>query len=173
MPEAFEELAVREIDGLYHGALFLAAGDEAEAQDLLLEVMAGSFETYRAGGGRDGDPARWLEGRLARLFLGEGADDHGKLVAPGPREELFGPEARERLDGLRSRDLYRGARGVPERARAVLFLVLLRRWSYREAAKALEMRLEELKELLRYRHAFVAAILGNRPGGRLGSRTAT
>ena len=69
MLETFEEFAGRHIDGLYHGALFLHAGDEPLAEDLVLWTLTGAFQAFRHF--EEGSPPEhWLEGRLIGVFLG-------------------------------------------------------------------------------------------------------
>jgi len=55
--------------------------------------------------------------------------------------------------------LYKAARRVPPRARAALWLVLLRRWKYLEASRVIETDLDDLKDLLGYRHLLLTAVL--------------
>ena len=66
------------------------------------------------------------------------------------------------------------AAAVPWPARAALWLVLLRRWSYADAAGLMEVDREMLKTLLRYRDTLMGAILGggkSRSGARWTSGT--
>ena len=68
MHRTFEELAGQEIDGLYHGALFLKAGEEAAAEDLVLWTLTGAFQSFRQDLSQS-DASRWLEDKLVRAFL--------------------------------------------------------------------------------------------------------
>lgn len=67
MHRTFEELAGQEIDGLYHGALFLKAGEEAAAEDLVLWTLTGAFQSFRRGLGHS-DASRWLETNSSERF---------------------------------------------------------------------------------------------------------
>ncbi len=65
--------------------------------------------------------------------------------------------------------LHKAARRIPPRARAALWLVLLRRWKYSEASRVLETDLDDLKDLLGYRHLLLTAVLRG-PDQRNGTR---
>jgi len=164
MTESLEELANREIDDLYRQALFLHGGEEDRAEALLLGALAEAFSSVRAG--RGGDSARRaLQERLVIRFLDE-------------EEEIEAEETRIRIErgwrgpfnGLRvemegghpgdARGLCRAARALPKRARAAIWLVLFGRWPFEEAARILEGDVEELQDLLRYRHTLLAELLG-------------
>lgn len=170
MNETFEELAGRHIDGLYHGALFLNAGEEPPAEDLVLWTLTGAFQEFRKieeGGGLE----RWLEGRLVSVFLarmvsdsrGEGSTDAfsgeefrtDRVLAdvpthsePSSASMKIDPEA-----------LFGAAANIPPLARAAVWLVLFRRWSYDEASGALDTGVDGLKDLLRYRQVVLAAVV--------------
>ncbi len=160
MPETFEERIGKELDTLYQGALFLTAGNEAEAERLLIETAAGAFH-LRAEGARD---ARWFEGRLAGDFL-------GSTLAPGPEPHRLAEIVP--VPALEADDLFEAAASVPSWARAALWLVLLRQWTYGEASEALGVPLETLRRMLEYRHVLVREILRSdrRPDGANGSVT--
>ena len=155
MHRTFEELASQEIDRLYQGALFLKAGEDQAAEDLLLSTLTNSFHAFRRV--EDGtDAAQWLEGRLVQGYLSaipEAGSDHAieevALPAPSLGEGV-------KVDPLA---LYTAAGSVPPQARAALWLVLLRRWKYSEASSLLGIELDALKDLLRYRHLLVSAVL--------------
>jgi DNA-directed RNA polymerase specialized sigma24 family protein len=158
----FEELASRELDRLWQGALFLSAGDEAAAE-LLLEaalsqvIASGSFRSRQP----PVEAGHWLEGELARAFLdttvapqdGEGgsAPRRKRATSPTPRTPGMpaGPEAA----------LVAAAGRLPARARAALWLVALRRWTYQEAARVLGLDGATLRACLDYRSVLVAAVL--------------
>ena len=57
MHQTFEEFAGRYIDGLYQGALFLNAGEELSAEDLVLWTLTGAVQAFR----RIEASAIWLE----------------------------------------------------------------------------------------------------------------
>ena len=68
MHQTFEEFAGRYIDGLYQGALFLNAGEELPAEDLVLWTLTGAVQAFRRI--EEGTAsAQWLEGKLVEVFL--------------------------------------------------------------------------------------------------------
>lgn len=154
--QTFEELATAEVDHLYQGALFLSGGDEEAAEGLLLWTLTRSFHAYRSAD-EVIDATRWLEGRLVDEFLS--ASNAAGLDADEAWPES--PERQMRQGGeIDSRALAVAAARVPFRARAALWLVVLRRWKYQDAAHTLGVSGEEVKNLLRYRDALVGAALG-------------
>ena len=156
MHRTFEELASQEIDRLYRGALFLEAGEGQDAEDLLLSTLTAAFHAFRKVE-QGTDAARWLEGRMVRAYLSALPEAGSNDGAP----EVVGTHAPP-LMGTVEVDpfaLYKAARSVPPRARAALWLVLLRRWKYVEASRVLETDLDDLKSLLAYRHLLMTAVL--------------
>ena len=159
MSQTFEELAGREVDGLYQGALFLQAGDEAAAEDLLLWTLTRAFHVFREKGDSDVSD-QWLEGRLVHEFvalLPKSAQTH----QPGPPAPTYKSETVGEVDPS---TLHYAAGLVPARARAALWLVVLRRWSYENASRLLRTNTNELKDLLRFRHSLMSAVLNPRNG---------
>lgn len=160
MSRTFEEIAVREIDGLYQEALFLSGGSEEVAEELLLRTLARS---YRAFGERESDraPGPWLEGRLAKDFLRASADEHPLRAGwEGPYGDLDvsgDPPAPGTLD---SGVLHRAAAKIPAGARAVLWLVLFGRWPYEDVERLLEVERSVVRDLMRYRHVLLKEVLG-------------
>ena len=156
MHRTFEELASQEIDSLYHGALFLKAGEGQAAEDLLLSTLTGAFHAFRKVE-QGTDVARWLEGRMVQAYLSavtEGDSDGASV------EELEVPYTPlMRTVDVDPFALHKAARRIPPRARAALWLVLLRRWKYSEASRVLETDLNDLKDLLGYRHLLLTAVL--------------
>ncbi len=164
MPHTFEELATRELDGLYQGALFLSGGREGDAESLLVSALARSFHLYGTVDAED-DLGRWLEGKLVATHMTRAPDQEAiRPSDPGSRPGSFDARVFEELD---ARGLNRAAGSVPHAARAALWLVLLRRWSYDDAAGVMKVDRETLADLLRFRHTLVSAVLGrNGPGVR-------
>lgn len=154
--QTFEELATAEVDHLYQGALFLSGGDEDAAEGLLLWTLTRSFHAYRSAQ-KLVDPARWLEGRLVDEFLSasRAAGLDADQAWPGSQERPMRP-----VRGVDSRALAFAAGRVPFRARAVLWLVVLRRWKYEDVAHTLGVSGDDVKNLLKYRDALVGAALG-------------
>lgn len=156
MHRTFEELASQEIDGLYQGALFLKAGEGEAAEVLLLSTLTSAFHAFRKVE-QGTDAARWLEGRMVQAYLSavtepdsDGASIE-ELAVPSPS-----PMASVDVDPWA---LHKAVRAVPPRARAALWLVLLRRWKYAEASRVLDTDLNDLKALLGYRHLLLTAVL--------------
>lgn len=159
MSHTFEELAGKEVDGLFQGALFLQAGDEAAAEDLLLWTLTKAFHVFRETGGGE-NPDQWLEGRLVYEFLG--LLPKSDAAAQALAAELESPA--QHVGSVDPGALHEAAGRVPARARAALWLVVLRRWTYGEASAALHTNTEDLKDLLRFRHTLMAAVLRPRNG---------
>ena len=156
MHRTFEELASQEIDRLYQGALFLQAAEEQDAEDLLLSTLTSAFHAFRKVE-QGTDAARWLEGRMVKAYL-SAIHEGGPYDASGREVEMHRPlsAGAVQVDPLA---LFKATRGVPPQARAALWLVLLRRWKYTEASAVLDIALDDLKDLLRYRHLLMTAVL--------------
>jgi len=169
MSQTFEELATGEIDGLYQGALFLAAGDEVEAEQLLIETLGRSFSRFHSGDSTD-DMRRWLEGKMVSTFM-ESHPRETTLPAEGPRRHNVNASHESAFSSLDAQGLHAAAGDVPWSARAALWLVLLRRWGYEDAAGAMGVERHALKSLLEFRHTLISAILGGHRGGAAGRRT--
>ena len=124
MHRTFEELAGQEIDGLYHGALFLKAGEEAAAEDLVLWTLTGAFQSLRRGLSHS-DASRWLEDKRVRAFLaGETPLDSEDGPIDGAEPVRFPSAVRAEID---PQALFMAAERVPPRAHAALWLVIFRR----------------------------------------------
>lgn len=154
----FEEQAAAELDALYQGALFLQAGDEEATERLVVGVLTRAFHKRSPSPG-DGDRTRWLEGELARGFVTSVRDGGGSH-----RGSRTGGGAG--IDGLpvETAVLLRAASQVPPVPRAVLWLVLFRRWSYQDAAGSLDLTREQVRNLLSWRSVLADALLA--PGIR-------
>ncbi len=161
MWETFEERVGKELDTLYQGALFLTAGDEQHAEQLLLETVAGAFHVEAH---EPGPSARWFEARLAGRFL-------GSTLAPEPAPRELADIVP--VPALHADDLFEAAGAVPSWSRAALWLVLLRQWSYADASDALGVPIDALRRMLDYRHVLVRQMLRSdrRPGGANGPVT--
>ena len=156
MPETFEEFAGRHIDGLYHGALFLHAGEEPPAEDLVLWTLSGAFQGFRQM--EEGTAsAHWLEGKLVEVFLARTAlgstddfstEDASLSHEPSPGAVEIDPDA-----------LFRAATNMPPMARAAIWLVVFRRWPYGETSSVLETDVDGLKDLLRYRQVLLTSVV--------------
>jgi DNA-directed RNA polymerase specialized sigma24 family protein len=167
MARTFEELAGSELDALYQGALFLSGGDRSGAERLLVEAVTLAFRE-RVADTEIVDARRWLEARLARAFL--------RAVQEGPKTLPADTVRRISLDSdtfdlLDADALYDAAASLPPGPRVALWLVLLRRWSYADAARILGVDEEELRVLLGYRDVLLREMLGRGRDGR--SRTGT
>jgi len=164
MHRTFEELAGQEIDGLYHGALFLKAGEEAAAEDLVLWTLTCASQSFRRGLSHS-DASRWLEDRLVRAFLAGEAPLHSVDGPIDGAEPVRVPSAvPAEID---PQALFMAAERVPARARAALWLVIFRRWTYDDASLALDTDPGNLKDLLSYRHVLLTALMrGSSEQGR-------
>ena len=158
MPRTMDEQLLRELDTLWQMALFLEGGDKARAEAFLARSVAAAIAEH-------GDPSALLEDDdvferiLVRRFLRESP--------PVPEGQPTGPAvAGVASEGLDLDILLEEAGRVPRRARAVLWLVLIRRRSPHFAAAVLGMEGARLDDLLRYRDTLMARIL-TRTAGRV------
>jgi len=166
MTRTFEEAAGAELDALYQGALFLAGGKANSAERLLVEAVSLAFRERVD----DTDPRavqRLLEARLVRSFLRNVESERHQLSErTAPR---MMPDANT-LESLGSGELFSAAAAVPAWPRAALWLVLLRRWSYGDAASAMGVDERSMEDLLSYRDVLLTEMLSSSRGGpmRLG-----
>ena len=167
MPRTFEEKVGEQLDGLYQAALFLCAGDRGCAEQLLIDTMIHAFRAHAAQAGAE-PFEQWLEARLIHQFLDRVTDGS---VARRPTARVMGSYSRGELPEFGADVLFRAAGVVPAQPRAALWLVLLRRWSYDDAARALRVERSTLKEFLLYRDLLLKEILGptQRGGGAVES----
>lgn len=163
MHQTFEELAGHHIDGLYHGALFLTAGEEPPAEDLVLWTLTGAFRDLRQIEGAGG-LEQWLEARLVAVFLARaGADstDEGSTDAfSGGSLSPDGAQVGDVSVEIDPEALFGAAAHMPPLARAAVWLVVFRRWTYGDASSVLEMEVSGLRNLLGYRHVLLTAVVG-------------
>lgn len=167
MHQTFEEFTGRHIDRLYHGALFLSAGEEPPAEDLVLWTLTGAFQEFRQiepGSASE----QWLEGRLVDVFLARAVADStdGGSIDDRSTDAFEGEDfstdrasaggASVKIDG---HALFRTAARMPPLARAAVWLVVFRRWSYGEAANGLGTDVDGLKDLLGYRQMLLTAVV--------------
>ena len=163
MHQTFEELAGQHIDSLYHGALFLNAGQEPPAEDLVLWTLTGASQEFRqieVGGASE----RWLEGRLVTVFLARrasGSTDAFSDADFSTDDVSAGDSSRYDVSvEIDPEALLGAAAKMPALARAAIWLVLFRRWSYDEASSVLGTGVDGLKDLLRYRQVLLTAVVG-------------
>lgn len=163
MPRTFEEIATPELDALYQGALFLAGGDAAGAEYLVVEAVTLAFREH-ATDDRVEEVQRWFEARLVRSFLR--TSQQGASGAP-PSPAVVRGVAPSAFVDLGPRELFRAAESIPAFPRAALWLVLLRRWSYRDAARVLGVEAADMPRLLAWRDSLMHALLvPGRPSDR-------
>ena len=159
MSRAFEEVASEELDALYQGALFLSGGDTRDAEGLLVDAITVAFREYA----EETDVVsveRWLESRLVRSFLKPPADGATMLPEdPAPRVAL----EPGMLDAIGSQSLFGAADKLPALPRAAVWLVVLRRWSYRDAASTIGVDAEAIPGLLRYRDVLIKELVTSKP----------
>ena len=163
MARTFEEMVGGALDTLYQGALFLSGGNTRGAERLLIDSVTLAFEEHA----REVDPSsveRWLEARLVLSFLSHAKGDLPALPPETARRLTLGAST---FDGVGPASLFEAAASLPAWPRAALWLVLLRRWTYRDAAEALGIGLEQLPGLLAYRDVLVENLMrSRRPGAR-------
>lgn len=161
MTRTFEELAGSEMDALYQGALFLSGGDPHRAEELVVDAVVLAFQEHAAEVDSE-QTRRWLEARLVRAHLRRSTAAHD-AAAPGPVDRRgIDPES---FDALGPDELFAAARTLPPGPRAALWLVLLRRWSHRDAARAMEIDDDVLERFLGYRDELMRELIG-RGGAR-------
>ena len=158
MSRAFEEVASEELDALYQGALFLSGGDPGGAEQLLVDAMTLAFKEHT----QESDPGsveRWLEARLVRTLLRQVTDD------PKPRPHASVPRVAldsGTFDGVGPQALFEAAAAVPTWARAALWLVVLRRWSYQDAATVMGVDRDSIPGLLGYRDVLIKEMIASK-----------
>ena len=165
MSKTFEEMASRELDSLYQGALFLSGGDVRFAERLLVDTMTNSFRERGMDLVED-SIARWMEVQLVRQFL------NGSDAGPRPLRGESEPSLGAAFEGLEADTLFAAAAILPFWPRAAVWLVLLRRWSYTDACDALDVDRDVLDDLLRYRDTLMTEVLrgSRRRNGTDGAR---
>jgi DNA-directed RNA polymerase specialized sigma24 family protein len=164
MSRTFEEVAGGELDALYQGALFLAGGNPHGAEPLLVETVSLAFKEH-AVDMEAGVVQRWLEARLVRAFLRNVKDGPQHLPEDTALRVSLDPDT---FESLGSDELFSAAAVLPAWPRAALWLVLLRRWSYHDAASAMGVDEGSMDGLLRYRDVLLAEMLSSSRGGRTG-----
>lgn len=120
----------------------------------------------------------WLEGKLVDVFLartaagspaggsfGRGSTDDGSSD-DGSTDAVSGEDLPTAMvstgDGSVEIDpdaLFRAAAHMPPLARAAVWLVVFRRWTYGEAANGLGADVDGLKDLLGYRQVLLKAVV--------------
>ena len=160
MPRAFEELASEELDALYQGALFLAGGNTRDAERLMVEAVTGAFREHAQK--RDiASVERWLEAGLVRSFLKQLTEGPTLLPEETARRVALEPGT---FDAIGPQQLFEAAAELPAWPRAAVWLVLLRRWSYRDAASAMGVDHDAVPGLLRYRDVLVKELIASKHG---------
>ena len=104
-----------------------------------------------------------LSGRLVATHMTRAPG--GAVATPSIPGSPSGPFDASVFEQLDARGLHRAAGSVPHAARAALWLVLLRRWSYDDACSVMGVGREDLADLLRYRHTLVSAVLSRKGKG--------
>jgi hypothetical protein len=156
MARTFEELITDKIDALYQGCLFLEGGDARGSERLLVSSATRAFREHTAAArdarqprldvaGADFD--KWLDGQVIASFL----ETRKALTA----SDAIEPQP---MPGETGRSLFRAAGLVPAAPRAALWLVLLRRWSYDDTARALGVDRDHLLALLKHRTVLTDAM---------------
>lgn len=151
MTRALEEQLGTELDALWQAALFLSGGDDRRAEAMLVDTVSSASDDYSGALEWDAAPDL-LEQYLVRRFF-QSSPPLGARPVPGGERDL--PAARLDVDTL-----LEDAGAIPPRPRAALWLVIVRRKSYAEAAEILDIEGEALQRLLQYRDAFMAQTFG-------------
>ena len=165
--KTFEELASQHIDVLYRGALFLSGGEARSAERMLVDTLVEAAPLYAPG--LQPTPQRWLEGTMARRSVSAAAPADRPLTARSrgrPLDIL-------RVESLEAGELFVAAGSVPATARAALWLVTLRRWSYADAGRALGVPPTEIPALLEHRTTLLERALALRGSVRDRARGAS
>ena len=177
MHQTFEEFVGRHMDALYHGALFLHAGEEAPAEDLVLWTVTGAIQAFRRVEGGEAKE-RWLERKLVEAYLARAGWNSTDRGSP----EVFSDDNPSTADAstadpthvgsevveIDSEALFRSVATLPHVARAAIWLVLFRRWRYEEACDVLGTDLAGLKNMLQGRYVLLTAVV-QKPGDRNGT----
>lgn len=144
------------MDALYQGALFLSGGDPTRAEGLVVDAITLAFDEHGADVDTE-QTRRWLEARLVCAHLRE-ATISATAEPPDPLDRRgIDPAA---FDALGPDELFAAAATLPPGPRAALWLVLLRRWSHSDAARAMKIDASSLERLLGYRDALMRELLG-------------
>jgi DNA-directed RNA polymerase specialized sigma24 family protein len=154
MTHTFEELAATELDALYQGALFLRAGDPGEAELLLIEAVAQAFKK-RAMQPASASMQRWLERCLVQALLRQESDSVG---TPSPATSSAGHREAPSVGDVSPGQLYAAAEPIPPLARAALWLVILRRWTYADATDAVGVETHDIHLLLSHRETLLRGL---------------
>ncbi len=146
MADTLEEHVLSSIDVLFQGARFLAGGTRRDAEQLLEDTVLTAYHgTVRSGTPLD---ERGLSVLMARTFLAQ-------MSAPSaspPNAALPSSSLDLTADGI-----FEASARVSPRARAALWLVLVRRWRYADTCEALRMSEAELRECLVEAQGFMSA----------------
>lgn len=162
MARTFEDLTGSEMDALYQGALFLSGGDADEAEELVVHAVMLAFQEHAAEVDAE-QTRRWLEARLVRAYLRRSTTSDGVGTPRAVDRRRLDPEA---FDTLGPEELFAAAGELPPGPRAALWLVLLRRWSHADAARAMKVDDESLERFLGYRDVLLRELIGDRRAGR-------
>ncbi|MEN8374641.1 MAG: hypothetical protein ABFS34_04270 [Gemmatimonadota bacterium] len=160
----FEELVSGELNRLYGGALFLAAGNEAAASDLVVETVTDARAGRFSAPVESSAATRWLEAALARTYARSTAEPHSRREPPASAGQRpgarWGANDPEAFRALGAADLNAAAARVRPAARAALWLVTLRRWNHADAADVLSIEVDALRELLAGREDLLSGLVG-------------
>jgi RNA polymerase sigma-70 factor, ECF subfamily len=133
------ELLEAHIPGLRRYAYALLRGDREGADDLVQDALERALSCWHQRRA-DGDLRGWIYTILYHRFVTDRRRQRRDLGHRSSMEilEVEQPDVEGRQEGaLVHRDLLRGFAELPEEQRAVLLLVALEDFSYREAARVL------------------------------------
>jgi hypothetical protein len=151
MTNTLEEQISAELDTLWQAALFLSGGDQEEAEWLLGDSVTAASDDQLLGLHGDNGSDRLERFMVRRFFQGV------KPMAFAPGTPRRGDPA-EKLEADVA-GLLRDAARVPDRARAALWLVVIRRRSYEEGASILCIDRDELRDLIEYREVLMTDMM--------------
>ncbi|MGH7502446.1 MAG: RNA polymerase sigma factor [Longimicrobiales bacterium] len=145
---AFEEVLSRQLASLHAFALFLACDREDLAEDLLARAVSHAFEACLRGA----EPAIALE----RGLVEEALTGRGKSTPPGQALPLRVTTLdRVRLRSVSPSCLRRAATRIPPDARAAIWLVVVDRRTYADAARLLGVDASTVESLLAWRDPLI------------------
>lgn len=137
MKPTFEEVVSAHLDDLYRGTLLLTGGESDEAENLLMDILRRASRAFARQ--RPASEERFLEAQVAGTLLDRGErQGRGDGASPSPP----GP-------GSTEEDIMHWMESLPPRERLAIWLVLVRRRSYAEAAEILSTDRSTIASLLR------------------------
>jgi len=152
MERTLEERISAELDTLWQAALFLSGGGSDRAERLLQDMVSVVSDEYpgalQLDDGSDG---------LERFFVRRFFQDAPPFLLGSDRSSTRGSIGDMGSD---VQALLGDAGRIPPRARAALWLVVIRRRSYADGSEILGIDRAELHALLEHRETLLASLVG-------------